>query len=238
MSAVLVCSVGGAPGVTTVACLLGALAPLEAATVVAECDPAGGALAARFGLDGARGMTSLVLAAREDGFDAGRGPLLGDHLQRLPGGLEVLVGPPGSDAARLVDAELAALPGALGGSGAIVADGGRLLASAPGQQALLAAASVVVVVVPDDPAAVATLASASGRLCRHCDGRVGLAVVTGRSSTATDVADVVGVPVAAVLPIDRAAAAIVRGRPGRPRRLARSPLVAAVGRLQQWVADQ
>lgn len=237
MSVVLVCSVGGAPGATTVACLLGALSPPDAAAVVAECDPAGGALAARFGLDGTRGMTSLVLAAREDCVGGeGGGPVLEPHLQLLPGGLEVLVGPPGPDAAWLVDAELATLPAVFGARGDVVVDAGRLVAGAPGQQALLLAAAAVVVLVPDDPAVVATLAAVAGRLRRQCRGPVGLGVVTTRPRTAADVADVIGIPVAAVLPDDPAAAAIVRGRPGRPRRLARSPLVAAVGRLQAWVA--
>lgn len=238
MSAVVVCSVGGAPGVTTVACLLGALSPPAAPAVVAECDPAGGSLAARFGLDAERGMTSLVLAARADGVGRGAGgPDIDPHVQLLPGGLEVLVGPPGPDAARLVDAELAAGPGMLA-TRDVVVDGGRLLAGAPGQQGLLAEAGAVVVVVPDDPAAAATLATLSGRLRRQCRGALGLAVVSERPATAADVSEVVGLPVAAVLPDDRGAAAIVRGSPGRPRRLARSPLVAAVGRLHGWVEAQ
>src|ERR1019366_10538581 len=44
------CSAKGAPGVTTLACVLGAVWPTHRAVVVAECDPSGGDLAGRFAL--------------------------------------------------------------------------------------------------------------------------------------------------------------------------------------------
>ena len=59
-----VCSAKGSPGVTTLACALGAVWPAERRVMVAECDPSGGDIAARFGLSAKRGMTSLILEAR------------------------------------------------------------------------------------------------------------------------------------------------------------------------------
>lgn len=101
---VTLCSAKGAPGVTTVASALGAVWPQERSVVLAECDPAGGAVAARFGLSAKRGMTSLAVDSRhttpEGRVDWSR------HLQRLPGGLEVLAGPTGALASRTVDAEV------------------------------------------------------------------------------------------------------------------------------------
>lgn len=241
MTLVALCTASGAPGATTMACLLGAVWPLARPVVVAECDPAGGALAARFGLVGNVGMTSFVLANRQDsGPSTGGGNWVGaagvePHLQRLPGGLEVLVGPPGPEAARIVDAEIGAMPSLLKLDRDLVVDCGRLVAGAPGQQAVLAVADAVVAVVSDDPADVAILAASGERLRDACGKGFSVAVVTGRRSTAEEIATMVGGKLAAVVPQDPGAAAVVRGCPGRARRLTRAPLVAAATRLQQRI---
>ncbi|HEX6469079.1 MAG TPA: hypothetical protein VF069_08280 [Streptosporangiaceae bacterium] len=81
----------GAPGVTTAAIALGAVWPRP--ILVAECDQAGGDLVYRLPADGgmlnpARGMLSLAATARR-GL---RPEQIGEHVQRLVGGLDVLVG--------------------------------------------------------------------------------------------------------------------------------------------------
>jgi hypothetical protein len=53
-----------------------------------KCDPAGGDLAARFGLSSLVGWPSLTAAVRPDGFDSASDS---PHLRYLPGGLPVLV---------------------------------------------------------------------------------------------------------------------------------------------------
>ena len=81
-------SLKGSPGVTTLSCLLAATWPDPAPVVVVEADPAGGDLAARFGLSSTMGWSSLEAAVRRGGAASPLEP----HLQQLPGGLAVLVG--------------------------------------------------------------------------------------------------------------------------------------------------
>jgi len=82
----------GSPGVTTSAVALAAVWPRRA--LYAECDPHGGDLVYRMPadhggpLDPNRGLVSLAVDARR-GFDPG---ILPQHVQRLRGGLEILVG--------------------------------------------------------------------------------------------------------------------------------------------------
>lgn len=231
MTVVAVCSVGGAPGCTTLACLLAAVWPVERAAVVAECDPAGGTLAAWFQLNPRVGTTSFVLAARH----AASPQELEPHLQHLPGGLEVLAGPAGTDAARIVDHEVQGLLGIAEVGRDVVVDLGRLDPCAPGQQALLGRSDATVLVVADDRAAASRAEASAGHLRATAGGRTGLAVASARGGRAREVAVTVGLPVAAVVPRDDGAAAIVRGDHGPRRRLSRSPLVRAAVALQDWV---
>jgi len=87
MTLLSIFSIKGAPGVTTLACLLGAAWPEPGAVAVVEADPAGGDLAARFGLSVHRGWSSLISSTRR----SEEAPSLDPHLQELPGGLPVLV---------------------------------------------------------------------------------------------------------------------------------------------------
>ncbi|RAY12167.1 hypothetical protein DPM19_25935 [Actinomadura craniellae] len=87
----------GAPGVTTAAVALGAVWPRP--VLVAECDQSGGDLVYRLPAEGAgnqsggvlnpaRGLLSLAATARR-GL---RPDQIGEHCQRLVGGLDVLIG--------------------------------------------------------------------------------------------------------------------------------------------------
>ncbi len=51
---IAVCSGKGSPGVSTLACVAGAVWPPDRRIVIAECDPSGNDLAARFGMSPAR----------------------------------------------------------------------------------------------------------------------------------------------------------------------------------------
>ncbi len=88
MTVVAFGSVKGAPGVTTLACLVAAAWPPDRAVMVVECDASGGDLAARFRLASRIGWPSLVAAARR----AQETVPIASHLQQIPGGLDVLVG--------------------------------------------------------------------------------------------------------------------------------------------------
>ncbi len=104
VTTVSICSAKGSPGVSTLACAMGAVWPVERRIIVAECDPSGGDLAARFNLSAKRGMSSLVLEARRS--PAAMMLDLQPHLQTVPGGLELLAGPTGAGASKTVDTEL------------------------------------------------------------------------------------------------------------------------------------
>ena len=164
MTTISVCSAKGSPGVTTIACALGAVWPAERRVAVAECDPSGGDLAARFRLSAKRGMTSLILDARHG---VATGTLdLEDHVQIVPGGLEVLTGPTGAGASRTVDAELpdclvrlAAAAASRNGPTAaydLVLDCGRIQLGAVGQAAAIRLSDHVLVVARPTAEAVAS----------------------------------------------------------------------------------
>lgn len=246
MTAVAVVSAGGSPGVTTTACLVAATWPAGRRVVVAECDPAGGSLAARFGLSPRIGVTSSVIDRRtgaHEGAEAsgsdggGDGP--GDrHLQRLPGGLEVLVGPVGADSARALDAELARIPGSVAGAihGDVIFDCGRFDPRASGQQSLLVHVDAVVVLCTLDPATVARTEWLARRFRSELPDDVARVVVRGGSAPrAREVAAIVHLPLGGVLPEDRRAARALRGEPGG-RPLTRSALVVAARRMASELA--
>ena len=74
MTIVSICSIKGAPGVTTLACLIGATWPVHRCVLVAEADVSGGDLAARFSLSSRRGWTTLSASIRRERrgvFDCG-----------------------------------------------------------------------------------------------------------------------------------------------------------------------
>ena len=89
-------SVKGAPGATTLACLVGAAWPEQHKVMVVEADPYGGDLAARFQLSSRDGWPSFNAAGRRGRTDM---PIEA-HLQQLPGGLDVLVGTSGIERLR------------------------------------------------------------------------------------------------------------------------------------------
>jgi hypothetical protein len=87
-----------------------------------------------------------------------------DHLQTLPGGLEVLSGPTGAGAARTVDAELSSCLAHLEDANAwngygqpdLILDCGRIQPGAPGQVAALRMAEIVILVARPEVDALAS----------------------------------------------------------------------------------
>jgi hypothetical protein len=233
MSAIAVVGVKGAPGASTVACVLAAVWPADRRVVVAECDPGGGDIAARFGLSAELGTASLAAALRRGDGDGSDAAVVGDHLQVLPGGLEALVGPVGADAATAVDRELAAVglvQRVTGSDLDLVADCGRLQPTAPGQMALIADSAQVVLCFRPDASSLAQARWAVSRLgsVHPCGRQAVVAAPVGRGPLRPhECADALGVDLVACVPDDREAAAMVRGEPGSARALARSALVRA-----------
>jgi hypothetical protein len=270
VTTVSVCSAKGSPGATTLACAIGAVWPAERRIVVAECDPSGGDLAAKFNLSAKRGMTSLVLEARRSSAE---GLLeLGDHLQSLPGGLEILAGPTGAAAGNTVDA---ALPDVLGrrkpssgddGPDAwadLVLDCGRIQFGNVGQSAAIRASHHVLVVARPTVESVASTRWLAEQLNRSTSpfannedpldaldkryaledhapfarshgaeravhaGTAGLVLVGSGAVEPSQAEEALALPLLAVIPEDRIAAAALRGEPMFTWRLARSALVSS-----------
>lgn len=126
----------GAPGVTTATVALGAVWPRP--VLAAECDQAGGDLVYRLPSEGggmlnpARGMLSLAATARR-GL---RPEQIGEHSQRLVGGLDVLVGLTNAEQAQGLTWLWGPLGRAFNGLGQtggidVLADCGRLGAGSP-----------------------------------------------------------------------------------------------------------
>src|SRR5689334_12733244 len=77
-------------GVTTTTAALADAWPDDRRRLVVEVDPAGGTLAAQFGLKPEPGLVSLAAAARRRTDPE----LLWEHCQQIADGVDVLVGPP------------------------------------------------------------------------------------------------------------------------------------------------
>src|ERR1035437_1084728 len=92
MAVVAMTSVKGAPGVTTAALALTSAWPVHRRAVLVEADPAGGDIAARFGICPAPGLASLATCLRHE-RSSGTSGTLTQHAQELPGGVRVLVEP-------------------------------------------------------------------------------------------------------------------------------------------------
>ena len=239
MSLVVLAGGKGAPGVTTVAVALAAVWPRPA--VLVEADSAGGDLVYRLpGADGRplardRGLLSLAAAAaRSSPVPAA----LAEHVQRVAGGLDVLVGPAGLIQAAGIAASWPAMAAALAAhpDADVVVDAGRLGPDTP--LPVLARADLVLLLVRPTVAAVAHLRATLGWLMPRLAGdartadRVGVVVRADPRHAAAarrEVAEVLAtaglpVPVLGAVAEDPAAAAGLAGQ--WTRALDRAPLVA------------
>ncbi|MGH9285807.1 MAG: hypothetical protein ACRD0M_09075, partial [Acidimicrobiales bacterium] len=206
-------SAKGSPGVTTLALAAGAAA--TGGHLVAECDPAGGDLAARAELSvEARGLVSLAANARR-GLGA---DVIGEHLCSVGPGVVTLLGP--GDGARAATA-LAAAAGPLARAFAaldatVLADCGRW---APGSPAtpLLAMADVVVVVLRAEPDQVDHARFAAATLARDAGALALAVVVAGGRWPGDQVSEALGIDVIATVEDDRRAA-LALARAANPAR--------------------
>ena len=215
----------GSVGVTTAALTLAAVWPEgRGAPVVVECDPGGGDVAARFGLEVIPGVVSLAAELERFG-PAGPGDQVGGHTQELPGGLRVLVAPTSPEEMRLPLERLAEdLPRLALGEVDLIVDCGRLEASAMRQRTavlrLIQRCGLMVVVVRPELAALQHLNVWLPTL-RSLDVAI-LALLSGRGPySPEEIAQTMDLRVIGALPHDRAAADVVGGASGsRPDRSA------------------
>jgi hypothetical protein len=236
MSLFALASLKGAPGTTTLACLVAATWPLDRRVVVAECDPCGGDLAARFELSTAKGCLSLATAARRDWDSVEVDP----HIQRLPGGLEVLVGGSTCEMALAKSVTWANVNQAVvkvASSVDVVVDLGRLAAPYNESRQLLQNAQVVGVLVGPDQASVAHAMDQRELLRDLCGDRISLVIVGRGAYRPRDLESLTGMRVSAEVPHDPAAAAVASGASSGARRLARSVLVKSARRIADSFAS-
>jgi MinD-like ATPase involved in chromosome partitioning or flagellar assembly len=235
----------GSVGVTTAALTLAAVWPEgRGAPVVVECDPGGGDVAARFGLEVIPGVVSLAAELERSG-PAGPGEQVGGHTQELPGGLRVLVAPTSPEEMRLPLERLAEdLPRLALGEVDLIVDCGRLEASAMRQRTavlrLIQRCGLMVVVVRPELAALQHLNVWLPTL-RSLDVAI-LALLSGRGPySAEEIGETMDLRVIGALPHDRAAADVVGGASGsrpdrsalfRAARPAGAAIAAVLGRSQ------
>jgi MinD-like ATPase involved in chromosome partitioning or flagellar assembly len=228
VSILALASVKGSPGVTTTACLLGSTWPNADRVVVAECDPSGGDLSARFALSARQGWTSLAASIRR----GASGPL-GEHLQTLPGGLRVLIGSRDSspDCARLSRHFLERGREFTDGPWDIVVDVGRIVRGDGTQTSWLAVADRVILVLRTDAGAVIHAKSWADTLPSDLKGRLALVTVGAKGYPNREIEGFTSLSVIGHLPEDREVARAVSGEPATQRRLRRSSLTAATATL-------
>ncbi len=235
MSLVAAAAAKAAPGVTTSALALAGVWPADRQVLLVEADPGGGDLAARFGLAAQPGLVSLAAAARRQ-VDAA---LVAEHAQALPGGLGVLVGPPGAEQAAaalgmLAPAVVAGLEGLDGVD--VVADLGRLDPGSPAL-GLARAASLLVLVVRPRLDELQHLVHRVAAL-RGERRALGLVVVGTGPYPAEEIAAALGVEVLGTLPADPRAASLLGGGTASVGALRRTPLVRAARSLAEAVVGR
>jgi len=235
MSLVAVAAAKAAPGVTTSALAMAGVWPADREVLLVEADPGGGDLAARFGLAAQPGLVSLAAAARRQVDSA----LVGEHAQPLPGGLGVLVGPPGAEQAAAALGMLA--PAVLAGLDGlddvdVVADLGRLDPASPALGLARAASLLLVVVRPrlDELQHLVHRVAALQRECRA----LGVVLVGTGPYPAGEIAAVLGVQVLAWLPADARGAGLLGGAVASASALRRTPLVRAARNLAEAVVGR
>mgnify|MGYP003343939824 FL=1 len=226
MTAIALCSIKGSPGVTTLATLLAGSWPRESGrrAIVVEADPAGGDIAGRFGLAAGVGWQSVRSAARR----AGASVSLDEHLQRLPGGLDVLVAGRGSDVPTADDPVTLPLWSTVDDTVNIL-DLGRVR---PGSEVdgWMTACRLTLVVARGSAADLLHL-RAHGEWLRTVTGGSVAAVVVGRTRPLDEVAKFTEIRVLAHVPSDPRAAAVAGGSGGRTGRLFGSGLLAVACHL-------
>jgi hypothetical protein len=233
-------SAGGSPGVTTAAIALALAWP--SAAIVAECDPSGGDILAGLltgHVPASLGLMEHAIEAGRDGSAAARA--LGDQLIPLDaGGTRMLL--PGLTDPRQAAGLTSAWPAVAATLAAqcadVIADCGRLDAG-PGQPlAVLTTARTVALVLRPTIRQVWSARSRVEMLTQiGSGGRLTLLLTGPGTYSAREVAQALGVPVAAELPDDARSAALLSDGVGGRRNLTSGALLRSAGTSGQALRD-
>jgi MinD-like ATPase involved in chromosome partitioning or flagellar assembly len=226
-------------GVTTTALALAAVWPRARAVLLAECDPSGGSLAARYGLPTAPGLMTLASAGRRQLLPAD----IAAHAQLLPSSdLNVLLGAARAEEAHALGPWWSSLARALAGLDAdVIADCGRLDPHSPAGP-ILGHAELVLLVCEPTKEGVLHLQGRIQALAEH--GKTPAVILLGEEPySAQELQQALGQPAggAAVLGViarDPDAAALLAGRPGSTRKLARSLLIRSAREVAGAIVDR
>ncbi len=213
MALIVTGSAKGAPGVSTTALALAAAWPRGARPVVWEADGDGSDLLHRFPVRADPGLVSLAGALGPEGLVAG---LVAEHTQVLPGGVPVVVGPPGAGAARAALSAMADHWKRAGHqAGVWIVDLGRITAPlGPDTTQVLGAADAVVTVSTGDMAALTHTAQLCDQVRELCPVPVLVAVVGASQFSDGEIVEALRVDGCVRIAHDPATARILTG--GRP----------------------
>lgn len=235
MSLVTLVSAHGSPGVTTTALVLAATWPEPKRCLLVEADPFGGVISARYGLSDTPGLSTLAAQSRS-GLDTAT---LEEHLQRLPGGLGVLVGPASQEEAQAVWRDVAGPLAEWAQSESdfdMIVDRGRLPAATPPNGMPANTGPTLVVTRPSvdqlRPASIRQAALATA------GADASLLLVGDRPYGPGEVAATMRVPVAGIVAWDPRTAAVLAGSRGSMRNLRRTPLVRSAATLAEALAAE
>jgi hypothetical protein len=237
MTLVAVCAPAGSAASTTTAVVLASMLPAGYPTLLAECDPSGGDVAAWAQLPTTPGWSSAV-SGGDRSWEA-----IGDHAQALPSGLRVMAAP-----ARSAQAHTAVGEASRGFAGLLaaapdvttIADCGRVefdapVWAAPAQLTLLLVRQSVVS-APATVPRVDRAIEALGILRSSCR-QVGVVLIGGAPYRSSEIAAALGTELFGVLPEDASGAALVAGGWTLGRRASRSPLARAAAELGERVIE-
>ena len=218
-------------GATTLALGLAATWPEARRVLLVEADPAGGTLGAASGWPGEPSLVSLAAAARR-GADP---ELVFEHCQALPGGTAVLAAPAApeqSGAALGMAQRLFARLGELDAD--VIVDCGRLDPGSPVMPVVARTDRLLVAVRPR----LADLHATATWLAARPLGDVPVALVAVGDGPYPDaeIAEALGVEVAARLPWDPDAAEALVAVPASTRRLRLAPLVRTARTLAEHLS--
>jgi hypothetical protein len=213
-------SVKGSPGATTLAAAMAVVWPGDPAALLVEADCAGGDLGSWHWTPDTPGVASLAAACRTGAVQ------LGEHVRRLPLGVDVLVGAAARSPATVAVGLLAeADHGLWAKERPTIVDVGRLEPDAP-SSVLVTEAEVLLLVARGDEASLLRVADA-----KLPARDVRLVLVGGCRYHHDEITQLTGLPVAASVPWDPYSARVIAGQAGARKGWTRRGLPAAARAL-------